>query len=591
MTVWRVKNKKYLPGAVNDICRRFKVTPLGAEIMLARELKSQDMIDFYKNADISRLHPIKNIPQVQQAFSVILSAIEKNLPIVIYGDYDVDGITSTVILCKGLRALGADVTYFIPDRHTDGYGLNPSAVKKIAEQGCKLLITCDNGIASKSEIAYAKELGVATVILDHHEPPFKIQNNEKKYILPGAEATVDLKIEEIDYPFRELCAGGLCYKFIRELFEYLNKEFYLDEELNVLASIATVCDVVPLLDENRILVKRGLEIINGSVPNKGLDTLVGINELRDKRITEYTYGFIIGPCINAVGRLEVATLGAELFMCEDNERCMEIAEHLFNLNIKRKEMTKESVERLTQIAENTEDRVLVLYDEAVDESIAGIVAGRLREVFNKPAIVLTKSEGGAKGSARSIEKYDLFKELSCFKELFTKFGGHKMAAGMSLPVENIEPLRRVLNENCRLTAEDMERVYTADAVVEMNEISLNAAEDMEIFKPFGTANPEPLIGAVNLSISSLRFVGEEKNIASFSVTDSSCNYVSAVWFNGENLPELINDFYGYEVIDADKNIKIKLTDLRIDIISALCVDEYNGNKKPKLIIKDLRISK
>ncbi len=591
MTIWTVKPCKPLPGAIEQMCRRFKLTPLGAEVMLAKGFNNAALIEYFKNADINNLHSLTDIPQVQRAFSLILSAINKKLPIVIYGDYDVDGVTSTVILCKGLRAIGGMVDYFIPDRHTDGYGLNPQAIRNIAEGGCKLLITCDNGIAAKNEVAYARQLGMQVIILDHHEPAFEMINDEKHYILPEAEAMVDMKLEAIDYPFRELCAGGLCYKFIRDFFSYLNKPFYLDDELIVFAALATVCDVVPLVDENRIIAKRGIEIINKQKDNMGLRMLIEINELTKKPITEYTFGFIIGPCINAGGRLEVAALAAELFMCEDASKGQELAERLYELNSIRKEMTRQSFEALAEKADNISDKVLVLYDEAIDESIAGIVAGRLKEKYYKPTIVLTKSGDGAKGSGRSIDGYDMFNALSQYRELFTKFGGHKAAAGMSLPIENIQPLTKGLNESCTLTEKDMEPVLSAEVIVNMGEISINAAQDMEMFKPYGNGNPEPLLGAVGLRIVKLRFVGADKSIAQLSLRDSSQNNVAAVCFDGEYLAEVINSHYGYTYIDEDRNNTVVPEDIKVDIMANLRIDTYMGNEKPKLIIKDIRVSK
>lgn len=591
MTIWTVKKTKPVPGAVESLCREFKITPLAAEIALAMGIKNMSEAEYYFNGSIENLHPLCGLAEVKKAFDIIISAINKGLNIVIYGDYDVDGVTSTVILCKALRALGAKVDYFIPDRHTDGYGLNPRAVKDICERGCDLLITCDNGIASKNEIAYTRELGMQTVILDHHEPPFEELDGKRRYILPYADALVDLKLGDVNYPFKDLCAGGLCYKFVRELFVYINKDFVLNDELVVFAALATVCDVVELRDENRIIVRCGLELINSSVDNLGLKRLMEINELTEKQITEYTFGFIIGPCINAGGRLEVAALAAELFMSDNNERCIELAERLYELNTVRKEMTLQGYERLAERADNMNDRILVLYDEDIDESIAGIVAGRLKERYNKPSIVLTKGDGCAKGSGRSIEAYDMFEELSAFKGLFAKFGGHKMAAGMSLPKENIEPLRKALNTACKLTAVDMERELNACKIISMSDVSIYSARDMEIFKPCGNGNPEPLIAAVKLSISGLRFVGAEKNIAQFKLSDDSGNTVSAVCFDGESITALLNGYCGFNAIDEDKNINISFNDVMVDVMATLRVNEYMGNISPKIIVKDMRISK
>lgn len=591
MTKWTVKNIKPAAGAIEYITSRFKITPLAAEIMLARGLNDTDEADRYLNAGMESLYSLADLPEVKKAFSLVLDEIKSGGKIVIYGDYDVDGVTSTVILCKALRLLGGSVDYFIPDRHTDGYGLNPRAVRDIAQGGCSLLITCDNGIAAKNEIDYARSMGLKVLILDHHEPPFEEKDGVRSFVIPSADAVVDMKIPSVNYPFRDLCAGGLCYKFVRELFAHCGKSLEIDDELVVFAALATVCDVVALRDENRIIAKAGLEIINRTISNRGLAALVNINNLGDKRITEFTFGFVIGPCINAGGRLEVAELAARLFMSDSNEECNELAQHLFDLNQERKDMTTQSVERLCAAADNIDDRVLVMYDEQVDESIAGIVAGRLRERYNKPSIVLTQSGGTAKGSGRSIETYDMFEELSKHRELFIKFGGHKMAAGMSLEPDNVEPLRRVLNDCCTLTPDDMERVLNVDKIIRLDEVSLFSARDMELFKPCGSGNPEPLMGLVALNIAYLRFVGSEKNIAIMTVSDSTGNNVSAVMFDGTVLKEILCDYFGSGAVDEEGNLTVNISGIKIDVIASLQVDDYNGFTKPKIMIKDVRLNK
>lgn len=591
MTKWTVKNIKPAAGAIEYITSRFKITPLAAEIMLARGLNNMDEADRYLNAGIESLYPLADLPEVKKAFGLVLDEIKSGGKIVIYGDYDVDGVTSTVILCKALRLLGGSVDYFIPDRHTDGYGLNPRAVRDIAQGGCSLLITCDNGIAAKNEIDYARSMGLKVLILDHHEPPFEEKDGVRSFFIPSADAVVDMKIPSVNYPFRDLCAGGLCYKFVRELFAYCGKNLEIDDELVVFAALATVCDVVALRDENRIIAKAGLEIINRTISNKGLSALVNINNLGDRHITEFAFGFVIGPCINAGGRLEVAELAARLFMSDSNEECNELAQHLFDLNQERKDMTAQSVERLCAAADNIDDRVLVMYDEQVDESIAGIVAGRLRERYNKPSIVLTQSGGTAKGSGRSIETYDMFEELSKHRELFIKFGGHKMAAGMSLEPDNVEPLRRALNDCCTLTPDDMERVLNVDKIIRLDEVSLFSARDMELFKPCGSGNPEPLMGLVALNIAYLRFVGSEKNIAIMTVSDSTGNNVSAVMFDGTVLKEILCDYFGSGAVDEEGNLTVNISGIKIDVIASLQVDDYNGFTKPKMMIKDVRLNK
>jgi single-stranded-DNA-specific exonuclease len=592
MTKWIIKNGKMSPSVTETISRMFNLSLLGASVVVSRGLNTARAIEYFITADIRNLHPTIALPEVKTAFGIIVKAIEDKSKIYIYGDYDVDGVTSTVILCKALRALGADVDYFIPDRHKEGYGLNRAAVEEICQRGCELLITCDNGIASKAEIARAKELGLQVVVFDHHEPPFEEGENGRQIILPPADAIVDMKLEFIDYPFRSLCAGGLCYKLMKELFAYLNRDFTLDEELAVFAALATICDIVELKDENRIIARYGLELINKTVHNLGLRKLIEANELDGRDINEHTMGFVIGPCINAGGRLEVAALAAELFMTEDERRAEELAAHLVNLNSIRKDMTKEGTDRLCEQADNMTDRVLVLYDATVDESIAGIIAGRVREKYNKPAIVLTRGEDGAKGSGRSIEAYDMFEELSHCREVFTKFGGHKMAAGMSLPEENVELLRQRLNQSCTLTEDDLERVIAADRLIKLDEVNLYTAGELERFKPYGNGNPEPVVALCNLVIKGLRVVGKNSDVVLMKFSDDTANVVSATRFGGvEQLREVINGFYGCDFLGENNVLKRNPTELRVDIMANLRVDSYNGIETVKLIVRDMRLSK
>lgn len=592
MSNWTVKQKRIREGAVAYISGRFQISQPAAEILINRGYNTEKAIDAYLNTSVDRLRPLAGMPQVKKSFEIIKNALQSNLPITIYGDYDVDGVTSTVILCKALRALGASVDTFIPDRHTDGYGMNHTAVKNIADKGCKLLITCDNGVASKEEIAFAKQLGMQVVVYDHHEPPFETADGEKRLILPDCDALVDMWTVEEDIPFRGYCAGGLCYKLMREFYACLGKPFELNDELAVFAALATVCDIMSLEDENRAIVRYGLELINKKVDNKGLKKLIDVNDIGDKPITEYTFGFIIGPCINAGGRLELAAYAAELFLTADEERRSELAQKLYELNSERKDMTIKAVERLSEQADNTTDRVLVLYDDGIDESIAGIVAGKIREHCNKPCIVLTKSsnDGEAKGSGRSMEYYDMFEELSAVKQYFTKFGGHKMAAGMSLLNENIAPLRKALNDNCTLTEKQLQRHYEADKIMTLDDATVYAAEDMELFRPYGNGNPEPLLALCGLTIKRLRFVGKEKNIASLYLSDSSGNSIAAVCFDGEKAEDMLNSHFGAGFIDSDHSFDGRVEGIKADFMAKLRVNEYNGNRSPQLIIEDMRIS-
>ncbi|MDE6357472.1 MAG: DHH family phosphoesterase, partial [Eubacteriales bacterium] len=363
----------------------------------------------------------------------------------VYGDYDVDGVTSTVILYKGLKKIGADVIHYIPDREEEGYGLNKEAIDEIRNIGVSLILTCDNGIASIDEIKYIKEMKMDIIVLDHHEPRYiELENGEKEDIIPIADAIVNPKQKSCTYPFKALCAGGISYKFIKGFYEYIEVDENFDEYLTF-ASIATICDIVDLLDENRIIAKKGLEILNNNKKiNKGLYEIIKLNNLEEKQIDEGDYGFKIGPCINASGRLESALKAVELFTEEDDKKIKILAEELIQLNNERKELTSKAVEEILISVENSDyknDKVLVIYNPELHESIAGIVAGRIKEKYYKPTFVITKSKDGAKGSGRSIPTYNMFEEMLKCQEFFTKFGGHKMAAGLSLKEENIDNFR------------------------------------------------------------------------------------------------------------------------------------------------------
>ena len=440
---------------IGNMCRKMGINVPLALALQAKGLNTPKKVKDYFNTENYSFGDITELIGVKRSFEIIEKAINENKKIFIYGDYDVDGVTSTVILYKSLKALGANVFYYIPNRVTDGYGLNVNAIERLIGKGMELLITCDNGIAAIEEIKYAKEKGVDVVIYDHHEPVIK----DDKEILPEADSVTDAKIENCGYDFTVMCAGGLCYRVMKSFYEYLGQKYTLEKEMIIFAGIATVCDVVDLVGENRAIAKRSLELINDNIENTGLRHLVDINSLES--INEFHYGFVLGPCINACGRLEDASIAVELFIEENEAKASELALKLFELNAERKAITLDSTDRIINEVENSnliEDKILVVYDKELHESIAGIVAGRLKERYNKPAIVLTKSEKGVKGSCRSIDKYNIFEALNKEKEYLGKFGGHKLAAGLSLPEENVEKFRCSINQHCSLNKEDFGNV-------------------------------------------------------------------------------------------------------------------------------------
>ena len=474
---------------IGNMCRKMGINVPLALALQAKGLNTPKKVKDYFNTENYSFGDITELIGVKRSFEIIEKAINENKKIFIYGDYDVDGVTSTVILYKSLKALGANVFYYIPNRVTDGYGLNVNAIERLIGKGMELLITCDNGIAAIEEIKYAKEKGIDVVIYDHHEPVIK----DDKEILPEADSVTDAKIENCGYDFTVMCAGGLCYRVMKSFYEYLGQKYTLEKEMIIFAGIATVCDVVDLVGENRAIAKRSLELINDNIENTGLRHLVDINSLES--INEFHYGFVLGPCINACGRLEDASIAVELFIEENEAKASELALKLFELNAERKAITLDSTDRIINEVENSnliEDKILVVYDKELHESIAGIVAGRLKERYNKPAIVLTKSEKGVKGSCRSIDKYNIFEALNKEKEYLGKFGGHKLAAGLSLPEENVEKFRCSINQHCSLNKEDFEQVFYIDGQLPFDFISLDGAEELDIMHPFGISNTKPV---------------------------------------------------------------------------------------------------
>lgn len=548
-----------------------------------RKIRNRDDITKYMETESFPFEDITDLKGVTEAFFIIKSSIENNEKIYIYGDYDADGVMSTAIMYKGLSALGADVHYFIPDRVEDGYGLNEKAVKSIVDDGAQLIITCDNGITALNQIKLAKSLGVKVVVLDHHEPSFEEIEDVKIDILPEADAVVDAKIQNCGYCFSQMCAGGLCYRFICGLYDFMEKSLENERELCELAAVATICDVVDLVDENRAIASRGIALMNGGSSNLGLRTLIKLKEI--KLVSSYSVGFVIGPCINASGRLDSAKIAVELFITEREKKAAGLAEALNDFNEERKNITSECLARITENIEKSHlinDKIIVVYDKETHESVAGIIAGRLRERYSRPAIVLTRAENGVKGSGRSVENYDMFKALCSVKDLIIKFGGHTMAAGLSMEEGNIDLLRKRLNENCSLSLEEMECVFRLETVLNLSDVSIESAEELNILAPFGKANEKPLFGIKNAVAANIRFVGSEANIVSAVITDGSCR-VRIIDFDNYNkwLDWLNKSHYTAENCNGAM--------INMDAVFYLEVNEYNGYRNPQLVLKDVRL--
>lgn len=525
---------------------------------------------------------------------LIAQAIKENKKIAVYGDYDVDGVMSTTILFRTILRCGGDAIYYVPHRQREGYGLNVEAIEQLTKEEVKVLFTCDNGISALEETQRAKEIGMTVVILDHHEPGFLEINGEKKDVLPGADGIIDPKQKDCNYPFSMLCAGGIAYKFALALLNVFGiRDEALEKECLCFGALATVCDIVDLLDENRILVRWGLDEIPKTT-NTGLRVLMEETGIVGKHISEYHLGFILGPCINATGRLESGQKAVELFCEEDEAKAREIAKTLVRLNEERKSLTTQATVRAMEYIQQDEllkERVLVLYDVDTHESIAGIVAGKIKERYYRPVIVITSSEDGAKGSGRSIEGYDLFQALFRCKELFSRFGGHAMAAGLSLPKENISILRKKLNEECQLTKEQMTPVLRLEKQLGFAEIDMELAKEIQSLAPFGKENHAPLFGSKNISVDRVDLIGKNKDILRMTLSEEKSGVrMAGLSFDGYvEMLNLLKELYPQE--ECDKMMNGGKIAHKFDFVYSIEINTYNGRSSVQLMIKDFRLSK
>jgi len=587
MAKWILKRKK---ADLAAMAAALDISPIFCQILVNRDINTKRKWKELTNLSFDMLEDIEVMKGVPEGFKIVREAILKGERIVVYGDYDADGIMSTSILVKGLSVLGASVGYYIPDRVEEGYGLNMDALSRVYESGCDLLILCDTGISAYDEIEEAKSKGIKVIIIDHHEPPVSSCGNT--HIIPPADAVIDPKQSDCSYLFKHMCAAGLCYRFVKGFYEHSEIEFLLDKELLIMAAIATFCDIVDLTEDNRVIAYNGLEALNsGDIPNEGLKALIGQRKYKGKYIDEFTIGFVIGPCINASGRLERASLSVELMLSSDTNKCVEYAKVLSELNEERKQLTTGSYEVILEEVKAAEklDKVIVAFNEELHESIAGIVAGRIKENLHRPVIMITKSEDGAKGSGRSIESYNMFEALSECKELFTRFGGHAMAAGFSLPVENIDKLRARLNENCSLCKADFEEIIHVDALIPLDGITFRLYEELRKIRPFGKANKEPILGSQNVTVQSIRPIDEKKTLIFTFKAESGRTIKGVAFGKNDYFREIINA--SFDEYDSEKILSGNLAnlELRLDILYYITINEYNNDVTLQLNLKDFRV--
>lgn len=522
------------------IGERFGIDQVTARIIRNRDVIGEKAIEKYLHGSRKDFYSPWLLKDMEKAVAILQEKIENRNRIRIIGDYDIDGVMSTYILLESLRGLGCDVDMMIPNRITDGYGINEHLIEQAWQEGRDTIITCDNGIAAVTQIRKAKDLGMTVIVTDHHEVPFEDLEGERKEILPPADAIVNPKQKACSYPFAGLCGAVVAMKVMEALYEKMAPEVDLVDKMLPFAGIATIGDVMDLQDENRILVKEGLQRLHHTT-NLGLQELIRVNNLEPENISPYHIGFILGPCLNASGRLDTAKRALQLLLADSREEAAVLAGDLKNLNESRKEMTAQRLEKAIEQVESTsmmEDMVLVVFLPECHESLAGIIAGRLRERYHKPSFVLTRGEEGVKGSGRSIESYSMYEKLCECKEYLTKFGGHPMAAGLSLEEENVERFRRKLNEQSGLTEEDLVEKVTIDVPMPIHYIRKDLVQELSLLEPFGKGNEKPLFAQKNLWVSQMRVFGKNRNVVKMRLTDENGYPMDGVYFgNGDEFAE------------------------------------------------------
>lgn len=534
MEKWFVSKKK---ADFDHIGKKFGIDPVVARLIRNRDITEEGEIHSYLSGTLSDISDPALMKDVNKACVLLWDAIETGTKIRIISDYDVDGVISNYILWKSLKNLGGLVDFTIPDRIQDGYGMNTEMVLKAKEEGIGLIITCDNGIAAFEPVNEARKLGMKVIVTDHHEVPYQMEENKKREILPPADAVVDPKQGACEYPYKQLCGAGVAFQLMRALYQMQGRKEKELEPLLCFLAIATVCDVVDLTKENRIFVKEGLKRISFT-ENIGLTALLKAHHLEDSDVNSYHLGFVIGPCINASGRLESAEKVLRLLLEQDPDAAMETAQELKDLNDQRKGMTNDGVrEALEQIDQKgyNEDKVLVIYLPDCHESIAGIIAGRVKDKVHKPVFVLTKGKEGIKGSGRSIDSYHMFEAMNEVKDVFTRFGGHAMAAGCSLLNEDsVNEFRTRINQCCTLKEDDFVKKVTIDADMPIDYVSADLVRQMAVLEPFGKENKRPLFAHRKLFIERIQVFGDNRNVIRLSLLSDRGTRMTGMIFEEED---------------------------------------------------------
>lgn len=573
------------------IGKKYQISPRLACLIRNRNVIGDEEINRYLNGTINDLYDGMLMKDMDKTVDILKEKIEENKKIRIIGDYDIDGVNATYILLEGLERLGADVDSDIPDRMRDGYGLNRDLVERAYEAGVDTIVTCDNGIAASSEITYGKEKGMTVLVTDHHEVPYEETEDGRSYILPPADAVIDPKQADCMYPFSGLCGAAVAYKLMEALWESMGKDSSDLDDLIENVAIATIGDVMDLEEENRIFVKEGLQMLKRT-SNLGLKALIECTGIEKEHLNSYHIGFVLGPCINASGRLDTAKRALELLRAKTKKEADILAGDLKALNDSRKDMTADAVEQAKEQVEFStvkEDRVLVIYLPDCHESLAGIVAGRIRESYYKPVFVLTDAEEGVKGSGRSIDGYHMYEELNKCKHLLTKFGGHRLAAGLSLEKENVDTLREMLNANCRLTEEDLKEKVTIDMEMSFANVTEKMVEELSLLEPFGKGNTKPVFAARNVKVLNGRVLGKNRNVLKMQVQDTAGSVIEAMLFQKvEEFLKEIEDVYGTHSVEMF--LQGRQADIRLALTYYPDINEYMGRKTPQIVISHYRFA-
>lgn len=594
ITKWMLRGCPISGEAIQRLASELMLPVPLAQVLAVRGMSETNTAQQWLNAAAGELYQPSLMRDMDRGTDLILQAVSEGKKIAVYGDYDVDGVTSTTILYKTLQTLGAEPIYYIPQRESEGYGLNSNAIRELAQQGTGLLLTCDNGIAAREQVALAKELGLEVVITDHHEVPYHInEQGETTYILPAADAIINPKRPDCTYPFKQICAGMIAYKIAQYIYARAGLNWQKDqEEFMQMAAIATVCDIMDLTGENRTLVAKALPTLK-NCNNTGIRSLLKATSLNNKDIDVYHVGFILGPCINASGRLDMADTAVELLLTQDALKAQQLAEKLVALNTARKDMTAQGVEiALEVIAQQNlaKDKVLVVYDPRLPESVGGIIAGRLKELFQRPVFVLSGEKEPVRGSGRSIPGYNMFEALQQAERFLTAFGGHPMAAGLSVAKEKIPQLRSFLNEQCQQTLEEMVAPTMIDMQLPLECLNLKLAKAQQGLEPFGKGNPIPVFADKEVFLTQIQLLGATEQVvrAIFQLRNNNGTLQTVMFRQRDRFETMIRQELGDQTWEE---LLEGIGRVPLDILYNISVNHYNNRDYLQVQIQDFRISK